>query len=162
MQVKCPFCAKDDTRVVDSRPSDGNTVIKRRRICDACKKRFTTFEKVEMMPLIIVKKDQSREPYDRHKIEKGILRSCHKRPISADQINKMVDEIETQLFNQEDREITSSVVGEILMEHLRKLDMVAYIRFASIYREYKDVNTFVEEIKALTPEIETAKEGENK
>lgn len=111
-----------------------------------------------MMPLIIVKKDQSREPYDRHKIENGILRSCHKRPISADQINKMVDEIETQLFNREDREIESSVVGEILMEHLRQLDMVAYIRFASIYREYKDVNTFVEEIKALSPEYESGGE----
>ena len=102
--MKCPFCTKDDTRVVDSRPWDGNSV-KRRRVCDACKKRFTTFERVEMMPLIIVKKDQSREPYDRHKIENGILRSCHKRPISADQINKMVYEIEAQLFNREDREI---------------------------------------------------------
>ena len=146
--MKCPFCTKDDTRVVDSRPWDGNSV-KRRRVCDACKKRFTTFERVEMMPLIIVKKDQSREPYDRHKIENGILRSCHKRPISANDINKLIDEVETEIFSREEKEIPSDEIGEIVMDKIKDLDDVAYVRFASVYREFKDVNTFMSELKKM-------------
>ena len=145
--MKCPFCNQDNTRVVDSRPVDDNTAIRRRRMCDACGKRFTTYEKVETIPLIVIKKDQNREQFDRSKIEAGVLRACHKRPVSAEQIHKLVDEVETEIFNLEEREIPSSVIGEIVMEHLKELDAVAYVRFASVYREFKDVSTFMDELK---------------
>lgn len=145
--MKCPFCGEDNTRVIDSRPSDDNNSIRRRRQCDQCSRRFTTYEKVEAIPLVVVKKDMNREPYDRTKIEAGIFRSCHKRPISVDQIRKLADEVENEIFKREDKEIPSSVIGEILMEKLRKLDPVAYVRFASVYREFKDVNTFMDELK---------------
>ncbi|MBQ4474243.1 MAG: transcriptional repressor NrdR [Lachnospiraceae bacterium] len=145
--MKCPFCGEENTRVIDSRPSDDNNSIRRRRQCDSCRKRFTTYEKVETIPLIVVKKDNNREPYDRQKIEAGILRSCHKRPISVDQIRQTTDEIENEIFRMEEKEIPSSVIGEIVMEKLRKLDPVAYVRFASVYREFKDVNTFMDELK---------------
>lgn len=145
--MKCPFCGKDNTRVIDSRPADES--IRRRRQCDECNKRFTTYEKIETIPLVVIKKDQNREPYDRSKIEAGIFRSCHKRPISVDQINGLVDEIETAIFNLEKKEIPSSKVGEILMDRLKNLDPVAYVRFASVYREFKDVSTFMEELKKI-------------
>ena len=145
--MKCPFCNQDNTRVVDSRPVDDNTAIRRRRMCDACGKRFTTYEKVETIPLIVIKKDQNREQFDRSKIEAGVLRACHKRPVSAEQIHKLVDEVETEIFNLEEREIPSSVIGEIVMDKLKDLEAVAYVRFASVYREFKDVNTFMDEIK---------------
>ncbi len=147
--MKCPFCNKDNTRVIDSRPSDENNSIRRRRQCDACNRRFTTYEKVETIPLVVIKKDNNRESYDRSKIEAGVFRSCHKRPISIDQITALVDEVETQIFNREDKEIPSHVIGEILMDKLKDLDPVAYVRFASVYREFKDVNTFMEEIKKI-------------
>ncbi|HHV13135.1 MAG TPA: transcriptional repressor NrdR [Clostridiales bacterium] len=147
--MKCPFCNKDNTRVIDSRPSDENNSIRRRRQCDACNRRFTTYEKVETIPLVVIKKDNNREPYDRSKIEAGVFRSCHKRPISVDQITALVDEVETLIFNREDKEIPSHVIGEILMDKLKDLDPVAYVRFASVYREFKDVNTFMEEIKKI-------------
>lgn len=147
--MKCPFCGDENTRVIDSRPVEENNSIRRRRHCDNCKKRFTTYEKVEAIPLVVVKKDQNREPYDRSKIEAGIFRSCHKRPVSVESINRLVDEIETTIFNMERQEIPSSVIGEILMDRLKGLDAVAYVRFASVYREFKDVNTFVEEIKKI-------------
>ena len=147
--MKCPFCNQDNTRVVDSRPADDNTAIRRRRMCDACGKRFTTYEKVETIPLIVIKKDQNREQFDRSKIEAGVLRACHKRPVSAEQIHRMVDDVETEVFNLEEREIPSSVIGEIVMDKLKDLEAVAYVRFASVYREFKDVNTFMDELKKI-------------
>ena len=142
--MKCPFCNQDDTRVVDSRPVDDNSSIRRRRMCDACGKRFTTYEKVETIPLIVIKKDQNREQYDRRKIENGVIRACYKRPISAQQITKFVDQIENQVFGREEREVSSEVIGELVMDQLKDLDPVAYVRFASVYREFKDVNTFMD------------------
>ncbi|MBR6642981.1 MAG: transcriptional repressor NrdR, partial [Lachnospiraceae bacterium] len=141
--MKCPFCGKENTRVIDSRPADDGSSIRRRRQCDECSKRFTTYEKVEAIPLVVIKKDNNREPYDRSKIEAGVFRSCHKRPISVDQINSLVDEVETAVFNMEEKEIPSSMIGQLVMEKLRDLDPVAYVRFASVYREFKDVNTFM-------------------
>ena len=132
--MKCPLCNQDNTRVVDSRPADDNTAIRRRRMCDACGKRFTTYEKVESIPLIVIKKDQNREQFDRSKIEAGVLRACHKRPVSAEQIHRLVDDVETEVFNLEEREIPSSVIGEIVMDKLKDLEAVAYVRFASVYR----------------------------
>ena len=147
--MKCPFCNQDNTLVVDSRPADDNTAIRRRRMCDACGKRFTTYEKVETIPLIVIKKDQNREQFDRSKIEAGVLRACHKRPVSAEQIHRLVDDVETEVFNLEEREIPSSVIGEIVMDKLKDLEAVAYVRFASVYREFKDVNTFMDELKKI-------------
>ena len=147
--MKCPFCSVENTRVIDSRPADDGAAIRRRRQCDACNKRFTTYEKVDAIPLVVVKKDMNREPYDRSKIEAGVFRSCHKRPISVDQIKQFVDELETEIFAMDDKEVSSSVIGELLMEKLKTLDPVAYVRFASIYREFKDVNTFMDEIKKI-------------
>ncbi|MBE5950122.1 MAG: transcriptional repressor NrdR [Lachnospiraceae bacterium] len=147
--MKCPFCGKENTRVIDSRPADEGCSIRRRRQCDECGKRFTTYEKVEAIPLVVIKKDNNREPYDRAKIEAGVFRSCHKRPISVDQINTLVDEVETAVFNMEEKEIQSSIIGEVVMDKLRGLDPVAYVRFASVYREFKDVNTFMSEIKKI-------------
>lgn len=145
--MKCPFCGEDDTKVIDSRPADENMSIRRRRLCDKCQKRFTTYERVEAIPLVVIKKDQTREPYDRTKVEKGVFRSCHKRPISVPQMNHLVDRVEAEIFQREDREIPSSLIGELVMQYLEELDAVAYVRFASIYREFKDVNTFMEELK---------------
>lgn len=147
--MKCPYCNNSDTRVIDSRPAEDGASIRRRRSCDECGKRFTTYEKVETIPLIIIKKDNNREQYDRSKIEAGVLRACYKRPVSADEIKKTVDAVETEIFNREAKEIPSSVVGEAVMEHLKNLDAVAYVRFASVYREFKDVNTFMEELKKV-------------
>ena len=155
--MKCPFCNAPDTRVIDSRPADENATIRRRRQCERCGKRFTTYEKPETMPLMIIKKDNSREAYDRAKIERGIVSSCHKRPISSAQITAMTDAVETALFNREEREIPSTVIGEMVMEQLKKVDPVAYVRFASVYREFKDINTFVDEIGKLLK----SREGES-
>lgn len=146
--MKCPYCGKENTRVIDSRPTDDSS-IRRRRQCDECGKRFTTYEKVETLPLIVVKKDNNREPYDRGKIVAGIVRSCHKRPISMKQINDMVDDIEGQIFNMGEKEIPTTTIGSIVMDKLKDLDEVAYVRFASVYREFKDVNTFMDEIKKI-------------
>ncbi len=147
--MKCPFCNHENTRVIDSRPAEDNNSIRRRRICDECNKRFTTYEKVETIPLIVIKKDNNREAYDRKKIEAGVLRACHKRPISAIQITELVDDVETEIFGLEDKEIPSSKIGELVMDRLKDLEAVAYVRFASVYREFKDVNTFMEEIKKI-------------
>ena len=132
--MKCPFCQAQDTKVIDSRPADDNSSIRRRRQCESCNKRFTTYEKLETIPLMVIKKDDSRENFDRSKIEYGIIQSCHKRPVSTVVIRKTVDDIENQIY---------------LMEKLKELDEVAYVRFASVYREFKDVNTFVDEISKL-------------
>lgn len=147
--MKCPFCSHDNTRVIDSRPAGENNSIRRRRVCDACSRRFTTYEKVEMIPLIIIKKDDNREAYDRSKIEVGVLRACHKRPVSADSINALVDGVETDIFNRGEKEISSRVIGELVMNKLKDLDAVAYVRFASVYREFKDINTFMDELKKV-------------
>ena len=145
--MKCPFCNASDTKVIDSRPADDNSSIRRRRQCEQCGKRFTTYEKLETMPLMIIKKDNSRETYDRSKVEKGILLSCHKRPVSSQQISSMIDEIENQIFGMEEKEVPASVIGELVMKKLKDVDEVAYVRFASVYREFKDVNTFMDELK---------------
>ena len=147
--MKCPFCGQDNTRVVDSRPADDNNSIRRRRVCDACEKRFTTYEKVEIIPLIVIKKDHTREQYDRRKIEAGIMRACYKRPIPMQRVNETIDAIETDIFNRGVREIESSQIGELVMDALKQLDAVAYVRFASVYREFKDVNTFMDELKKI-------------
>lgn len=145
--MKCPYCGRSDTRVIDSRPAEDGNSIRRRRSCDECGKRFTTYEKVETIPLIVIKKDNNREQFDRAKIEKGILHACYKRPVSAEAINTAVDAIELEVINREEKEIPSSQIGEIVMKRLKDLDPVAYVRFASVYREFKDVNTFMEELK---------------
>ena len=146
--MKCPFCGKDNTKVIDSRPTD-DSAIRRRRQCDACGKRFTTYEKVESMPLIVIKKDNNREQYSRQKIENGIIRACYKRPVPTEKIQQAVNNIETKVFSLEEKEIPSSVVGELVMDELKDLDEVAYVRFASVYREFKDVNTFMDELKKI-------------
>ena len=147
--MKCPFCSHENTRVIDSRPAEDNNSIRRRRVCDECGKRFTTYEKIETIPLIIIKKDNNREAYDRAKIEAGVLRACHKRPVSAQQITTLVDEVENEIFNREEREIPSGTIGELVMNKLKDLDAVAYVRFASVYREFKDVNTFMDDLKSV-------------
>ena len=147
--MKCPYCGNPDTSVIDSRPSEDNASTRRRRSCDKCGKRFTTYEKVETIPLIVIKKDNNREQYDRSKIEKGVLLACHKRPVSADQIRKLVDDVEKEVFNREEREIPSSLIGESVMKKLKTLDSVAYVRFASVYKEFTDVEKFVSELKNL-------------
>ena len=136
--MKCPYCNYEDTKVIDSRPADDNCCIRRRRQCESCGKRFTTYEK-----------DNSRESYDRSKIESGIVRSCHKRPVSTEQIEAVVNDIENKVFSLSEREVSTSIIGEMVMNYLKELDEVAYVRFASVYREFKDVNTFVEEIAKL-------------
>lgn len=147
--MKCPFCNSDDTRVIDSRPADDNYAIRRRRLCDDCGKRFTTYEKVETVPLMVIKKDNNREQYDRKKLQQGILMACHKRPISAEQISQLVDSVEVELFNREEKEIPTSLIGELVMDKMKDLDPVAYVRFASVYREFKDVSTFMNELKKM-------------
>ncbi len=148
--MRCPYCNKENTRVIDSRPQEDNNSIRRRRMCDACGKRFTTYEKIETLPMIVIKKDNSREPYEREKIESAIVRACHKRSVPYDQILKMVDEIENIIFQEyTSKEISSQVIGEIVMNKLKDYDSVAYVRFASVYREFKDVNTFMDELKKL-------------
>ena len=147
--MKCPFCGHENTRVIDSRPAEENNSIRRRRVCDECNKRFTTYETRETIPLIIINKDNNRETYDRAKIEAGVLRACHKRPVSAAQISKLVDEVETEIFSMEEKEIPSQIIGELVMNKLKDLDAVAYVRFASVYREFKDINTFMDELKKV-------------
>ena len=147
--MKCPFCGSSDTSVIDSRPADDNTSIRRRRYCPECGKRFTTYEKVETIPLIVIKKDNNREQYDRAKIEKGVLLACRKRPVAAEQMSRIVDDIEKEIFSREEKEMSSNTIGEIVMDKLEKADPVAYVRFASVYREFKDVDTFMDELKRV-------------
>lgn len=147
--MKCPYCGQLNSRVVDSRPAEDGSFIRRRRSCDGCGKRFTTYEKVETIPLIVIKKDQTREQYDRTKIEQGILRACYKRPVPAEAVQAAIEDIETEIFKREEKEILSSDIGEIVMERLKTMDPVAYVRFASVYREFKDVNTFMDELRQV-------------
>ena len=147
--MKCPYCGNPDTRVVDSRPVDDNSSIRRRRVCGECGRRFTSYERVEMVPLVVIKKDRTREIFDRSKIEAGVLRACHKRPISAQQVHDLVDNVETEIYNRGEREVSSTEIGELVMDRLKDLDPVAYVRFASVYREFKDAATFMDELKKL-------------
>ena len=146
--MKCPFCSSENTRVIDSRPADDNNSIRRRRLCDECGKRFTTYEKSETIPLIVIKKDNNREQYERTKIEAGVLLACHKRPVSTQDINHLVDEVENEVFNAE-KEVSTTRIGNLVMDKLKELDEVAYVRFSSVYREFKDVNTFLKELEKL-------------
>ncbi|MCR5322934.1 MAG: transcriptional regulator NrdR [Lachnospiraceae bacterium] len=147
--MKCPYCGDENTRVIDSRSAEDGDSIRRRRQCDKCGKRFTTYEKIETIPVFVIKKDNTREPYDRAKIEKGIMLSCRKRPVKIEKITKMIDDIENTILNQDSKEVPSSFIGELIMEHLRNLDQVAYVRFASVYREFQDVDTFMKELQNI-------------
>lgn len=150
--MKCPYCGYEESKVIDSRPADDGERIRRRRECLGCGKRFTTHEVIETVPIIVVKRDRSREVFDRNKLLSGILRACEKRKISIEQIEKMVDDIEMKLQNSLDREVTSQFIGELAMEELKKVDEVSYVRFASVYRQFKDINTFLEELNKLMSE----------
>ncbi len=150
--MKCPFCGYLESRVVDSRPADEGERIRRRRECLSCLKRFTTYEMVETLPIIVVKKDKSREPFERNKLLNGLLRACEKRPVSLDALEHIVDEIESELLNSLEREVTSLKIGELTMEKLKMVDEIAYVRFASVYRQFADVNSFMEEITRLLHE----------
>ena len=150
--MKCPFCGYLESRVVDSRTADEGERIRRRRECLSCLKRFTTYEIVETLPIIVVKKDKSREPFERNKLFNGLLRACEKRPVSLEALEKIVDEIEAELLNSLEREVTSLRIGELAMEKLKQVDEIAYVRFASVYRQFADVNSFMEEITRLLHE----------
>ena len=147
--MKCPCCGYEESKVIDSRPADEGEKIRRRRECIQCSKRFTTYEIIESVPIVVVKKDKSREVFDRQKLYNGMLRACEKRPVSSDDIEKAVDSIELTIQNTLDREVTSTRIGELAMEQLKKIDDVAYVRFASVYRQFKDINTFMEELSKI-------------
>jgi len=150
--MKCPYCSSLDSKVIDSRPTEDGHVIRRRRECINCKQRFTTYEKIEEIPVIIVKKDGNRESYNRMKVLNGIIRACEKRPVSMEQMEQMIDDIEVKLHSSMDKEIPSEFVGELVMTGLKELDEVAYVRFASVYRQFKDINTFIIELTKLLNE----------
>lgn len=147
--MKCPFCSFEESKVIDSRPTEEGEKIRRRRECVNCQKRFTTYEIIETLPIIVIKKDKTREVFDREKIRGGILRSCQKRPVSLSTIEKMIDDIENTLQNSLDREVSSDKIGELVMEKLKDVDEIAYVRFASVYRQFKDINTFMDELNKL-------------
>jgi transcriptional repressor NrdR len=150
--MKCPFCNNVETKVLDSRPTEDNTSIRRRRECLGCQKRFTTYEKVEDIPVYIIKKDGTREPFHKRKILSGVLKSCEKRPVSISEIEEVVDDIEKNIYNTMKQEVDSHYIGELVMEKLKKLDDVAYVRFASVYKQFKDINTFLEELQKILKE----------
>ncbi|NLL70849.1 MAG: transcriptional repressor NrdR [Epulopiscium sp.] len=150
--MRCPFCNNDTIKVIDSRPSEESNSIRRRRQCENCGKRFTTYEKIETIPMIVIKRDGTREAFDRDKLLNGIVKSCNKRSVSLKQIEQIVDEIENTVLNSLEKEITSAKIGELVMEKLKEVDEVAYIRFASVYRQFKDINTFMEELKKILQE----------
>ena len=147
--MKCPFCGFEESKVIDSRPTDEGQRIRRRRECLQCGKRFTTYEVIESLPIIVIKKDKSRETFNRDKLMTGLLRACEKRPVSFDTLDNMIDEIEVIIQNSLDREVSSERIGELVMEKLKKIDEVAYVRFASVYRQFKDINTFMSELNKL-------------
>ena len=147
--MKCPFCGCVDTKVLDSRPNEDRSAIRRRRECTRCEKRFTTYEKIETIPLIVIKKDNNREAYDRTKIEKGVLRACYKRPVSAARLEQLIDNIENDVYSLGSAEVKSTQIGEIVMDRLKEVDQVAYVRFASVYRQFTDLNSFIKTIEQL-------------
>lgn len=150
--MKCPYCGYEESKVIDSRPTDEGERIRRRRECINCQKRFTTYEVIESLPLIVIKKDKSRETFDRAKLINGLLKACEKRPVSIADIERVADEIENELRNSLDREVKSERIGELVMKELMALDEVAYVRYASVYRQFKDINTFMDEINKLLTE----------
>lgn len=150
--MKCPYCGFIEDKVIDSRPTDEGSAIRRRRECSKCMKRFTTYEKVESLPLMVIKKDKTRQPFDREKLLNGLLRACEKRPVSINDLEKLVEEVESQIYNSLQREITTKDIGEMVMNRLKFLDEVAYVRFASVYRQFKDINTFMDELGKLLKE----------
>lgn len=147
--MKCPFCGYEESKVIDSRPADDGERIRRRRECIKCSKRFTTYEIIESVPIIVVKKDKSRQVFDRQKLFNGMIKACEKRPVTSETIERAVSDIETQLQNSLDREVTSIQIGELAMEKLKDIDDVAYVRFASVYRQFRDINTFMQELNKL-------------
>ena len=147
--MKCPFCFYEESKVIDSRPTDEGERIRRRRECLKCGKRFTTYEIIETVPVIVIKRDKSRQVFDRSKILSGLLRACEKRPVSIETLEKIVDEMEFTLQNSPDREVTSERIGELAMEKLKDIDEVAYVRFASVYRQFQDIQTFMDELKSM-------------
>jgi transcriptional repressor NrdR len=149
LSMKCPFCGNDEDKVIDSRPAEEGLAIRRRRECISCNSRFTTYEKIENLPLVVIKKDGTRQPFDSGKLISGLLKACEKRPVSIDQIESLVHSIEDQVQSSLKREISSGEIGEMVMERLKKLDEVAYVRFASVYRQFKDVNSFFQELSAM-------------
>lgn len=150
--MKCPYCGYSESKVIDSRPTDEGERIRRRRECLNCAKRFTTYEVIETVPVFVVKKDKSREAFDRNKLLNGLLRACEKRPVPLETLERIVDEIETLLQNSLDREVPSTLIGTYAMDKLKKVDEVAYVRFASVYREFKDINTFMDELNKIKAE----------
>ena len=150
--MKCPFCGFTDSKVIDSRPAEDGTTIRRRRECLDCQKRFTTYEIIERMPLVVIKRDGSRESFDKVKIINGVIRACEKRPVTMTQIETLAEEIELELRGRLESEVKSEVIGEMVMARLKDLDEVAYVRFASVYRSFKDINTFMEELSKLLTE----------
>lgn len=150
--MKCPYCASEDSKVIDSRPTEDGYAIRRRRECLACKRRFTTYETLETISLAVIKADNSRQPYDRAKILRGIIRACEKRPISLPEMEKIADDIESELYQSMEKEVSSNEIGEKVMNHLKELDEVAYVRFASVHKHFSDIETFMEELKKLKKE----------
>ena len=150
--MKCPFCSCEEDKVIDSRPTDEGATIRRRRECINCHRRYTTYEKVESVPLMVIKKDKTRQSFNRDKIMSGLLRACEKRPVSINELEHLVDEVETKIHNSLEREVTTTQIGEFVMEKLKDLDEVAYVRFASVYRQFKDINTFMDELHKLLSE----------
>ncbi len=147
--MKCPYCGYEESKVVDSRPTDEGERIRRRRECLQCTKRFTTYEIIENLPIIVIKKDKSRQVFNRSKLMDGMLRACEKRPVSIETLERAIDDIELVIQNSLDREVTSEKIGELTMEKLKEIDEVAYVRFASVYRQFKDINTFMDELHKL-------------
>ncbi len=150
--MKCPYCGSDGDRVIDSRPTDEGTSIRRRRECIGCQKRFTTYEKVESIPFMVIKKDKTRQPFNKEKLLSGVMRACEKRPVSISEMERLIDDVEAEIQNSLKREVTSNEIGEIVMRKLKNIDDVAYVRFASVYRQFKDINTFMDELHKLLEE----------
>jgi len=150
--LKCPFCNFADTKVIDSRGQDENAVIRRRRLCEGCGKRFTTYERIDTIPITVVKSDGTREIFDKAKIISGVLKSCNKRPVTGKQIEVLVEDIENAVLGRGEREVESKIVGTMVMDRLKDLDEVAYVRFASVYRQFKDINTFIDELEKMLVE----------
>ena len=150
--MKCPYCGEDDTKVIDSRGQEDNSVIRRRRLCESCGKRFTTYERIDMIPITVIKNDGTREIFDKTKIINGVMKSCNKRPDTAQQIQELADDIENTLMGLGEREVESKQIGNMVMDRLKEVDEVAYVRFASVYRQFKDINTFIDELEKLLVE----------
>ena len=150
--MKCPFCNNEDTKVIDSRSQDDNTAIRRRRYCEKCGKRFTTYERIDTIPMTVIKSNGTRETFDKNKLISGIMKSCNKRPITAKQIQEIADDVENAVMSSMDKEIESKEIGSMVMDRLKDIDEVAYVRFASVYRQFKDINTFMEELNKIIDE----------